>query len=90
MKTLKTGGSEGRGAMDGLILRAIKHACVAGSCRTWATREPMAAPGLNRAARQHSALAGRLLTEFVEEAATGGSNPLLASQAPGGGSFGAS
>ena len=71
---------------DGLILRAIKHACVASACRHWATREPAAEPGLTRAANQHSALAGACLTEFLEGAATTQvSDPLLQPLQPGGG-----
>jgi hypothetical protein len=52
-------------AGDQRIIEAIRHAVVAGSCRTWATKEIQAAAGLTRAADRHSALAGARLDEWL-------------------------
>lgn len=47
-----------------LVAEAVKHACVAGSCRAWARAEPAAKRGLIRAADFHGRAATRLLDEL--------------------------
>lgn len=41
--------------------RTIQHACVAAACRQMAERDPQTAPGMNKCADRHHALAGALM-----------------------------
>lgn len=46
---------------EGLILKAIRAACVAGSLADWARRRPDCAAGLNKAAASYSRQANAAL-----------------------------
>jgi hypothetical protein len=52
-------------AGDARIIEAIRHAVVAGSCRTLATKEIQAATGLLRAADRHSGKVAALTDEWL-------------------------
>lgn len=51
---------------DDGFAKLIAHSCVAAACEDYARREPLAAPGLRKAAEKHRALAGgAMLKEFL-------------------------
>lgn len=49
------------------ILRAIRHACIAGSCEIWARRDTGAAAGLRKIARSHRRQCRDALAAVVAE-----------------------
>jgi len=48
-----------------LTLRAIRHACIAGGCESWARRDRLSAAGLRKVAAKHRRDAAALLAELV-------------------------